>query len=141
MRRKRWSGLWEERKVNTMLQITEIAFTCYPVLDMARARSFYEDVLGLKPTLIYGTPGGMQWTEYDIASGTLALGGGAPDWRPREDGSALALEVEDFEQAIAHLRTRNVKFKVEPMSTPVCHMAFVYDTEGNVLCIHKRNRK
>src|SRR5215472_2841676 len=121
-----------------MLKINEIAFSCYPVKDMARARKFYESVLGLKPTLFFGTPGGMQWTEYDIASGTLALGCGAPGFQPREDGCAVALEVEDFEQAIAHLRANNVKFKIEPMPTPVCHMAFIYDSEGNLICIHKR---
>ena len=119
---------------------TAIAFTCYPVTDMARARKFYETVLGLKATTAYGSEGGMQWTEYDIASGTLALGCGAPDWRPREDGAALALEVEDFEQAIAHLRATSAKFKIEPMASPVCHMAFIYDTEGNLICIHKRRK-
>jgi predicted enzyme related to lactoylglutathione lyase len=121
-----------------MIKATEIAFTCYPVTDMARARKFYEDVLGLKVTVSYGAPGAMEWTEFDIGSGTLALGCGAPDWRPREDGCALALEVEDFDQAIAHLRKHNVKFKVEPLPTPVCNMAFIYDSEGNLVCIHKR---
>ena len=119
---------------------TGIAFTCYPVTDMARARKFYETVLGLKATTAYGEAGGMQWTEYDIASGTLALGCGAPDWRPREDGAALALEVEDFEPAIAHLRATNAKFKIEPMTSPVCQMAFIYDTEGNLICIHQRRK-
>ena len=119
---------------------TAIAFTCYPVTDMARARKFYETVLGLKATTAYGDAGGMQWTEYDIASGTLALGCGAPDWRPREDGAALALEVEDFEPAIAHLRATNAKFKIEPMTSPVCQMAFIYDTEGNLICIHQRRK-
>ena len=123
------------------MKVTEIAFTCYPVTDMARARKFYEDVLGLKATQAYGTAGGLQWTEYDIASGTLALGCGAPDWHPRADGCSVALEVEDFDQAIAQLRRHNVKFKIEPMPTPVCHMAFIYDSEGNLICIHKRKAK
>ena len=120
--------------------ITEIAFSCYPVTDMARARKFYEGALGLKPTATYGTAGGMQWTEYDIGPGTLALGCGAPDWTPRADGCSVALEVENFDEAIAHLRANHVKFKMEPMPTPVCHMAFIYDTEGNLICIHKRNQ-
>ena len=58
-----------------MLKITEIAFSCYPVMDMARARKFYEGVLGLTPTMTVGEPGGMQWTEYDIASASCACGG------------------------------------------------------------------
>jgi len=121
-----------------MLKVTEIAFSCYPVKDMARARKFYEGALGLKPATAFGTPGGMQWTEYDLAGGTLALGCGAPDWTPRADGCSVALEVENFEEAIAHLRASGVQFKTEPFPTPVCQMAFIYDTEGNLLCIHRR---
>jgi len=121
-----------------MLKVNEIAFSCYPVGDMARARKFYEGVLGLKPTMVVGEPGGMQWTEYDIANGTLSLGCGAPDWKPRADGCSVGLEVEDFDAAIAHLRANNVRFHLEPYPTPVCRMAFIYDTEGNTICIHKR---
>ncbi len=121
--------------------ITEIAFTCYPVTDMARARKFYEGVLGLKPTMTVGEPGGMQWTEYNIANGTLSLGCGPPDWRPRADGCSAGLEVEDFDGAIEQLRSNGVKFRMEPFPTPVCRMAFIEDTEGNTLCIHKRNAK
>jgi hypothetical protein len=38
---------------------------------MARARAFYESVVGLTPSMSVGEPDGMQWTEYDIANGTL----------------------------------------------------------------------
>jgi predicted enzyme related to lactoylglutathione lyase len=122
-----------------MLKITEIAFTCYPVTDMARARKFYEGVLGLKPTMQVGEAGGMQWTEYDIGAGTLSLGAGAPDWKPRSDGCSVGLEMENFDAAIAHLKTAGVKFKMEPFPTPVCHMAMISDPDGNTICIHKRN--
>jgi len=123
-----------------MLKVTEIAFTCYPVADMARARMFYESVLGLKPTMTVGEPGGMQWTEYDIGSGTLSLGC-APGWTPRADGCSAGLEMTDFDAAIAHLKANGVKFKMEPFPTPVCQMAMIYDTEGNTICIHKRHAK
>jgi len=121
-----------------MLKINEIAFSCYPVADTARARKFYEGVLGLKPTMTVGEPGGMQWTEYDIANGTLSLGAGAPDWKPTATGCSVGLEVEDFDAAIAHLKAKSVKFHMEPFGTPVCRMAFIIDTEGNTICIHKR---
>ncbi|MBP9900860.1 MAG: VOC family protein [Verrucomicrobiota bacterium] len=124
-----------------MLKVSEIAFSCYPVTDMARARKFYEDVLGLKPTMMVGEPGGMQWTEYDVGNGTLSIGAGAPDWQPTATGCLVGLEVEDFEAAIAHLKANGVKFKLEPFPTPVCHMAFIFDTEGNLVCIHKRHAK
>ena len=32
-----------------MIRYKDIAFIAYPVIDIARARSFYEGVLGLKP--------------------------------------------------------------------------------------------
>src|SRR5689334_14378303 len=114
-----------------MLQVTEIAFTCYPVANMKRAREFYEGVLGLKPTYIVGESGGMQWTEYDIGPGTLSLGAGAPDWHSRADGCSVGLEVADFDASIAHLKTNQVRFKMEPFPTPVCRMAFILDPDGN----------
>jgi predicted enzyme related to lactoylglutathione lyase len=123
-----------------MLKVIEIAFTCYPVTDMARARKFYEDVLGLKPTMVVGEAGGMQWTEYDIANGTLALGAGAPNWHPRPDGCSVGLEMENFDEAIKHLKDRGVKFSMEPFPTPVCTMAFISDPDGNTICIHKRHK-
>ena len=123
-----------------MLKVTEIAFTCYPVTDMARARKFYEEVLGLKPTMIVGEAGGMQWTEYDIGTGTLAIGCGAPSFQPRSDGALVGLEMAVIDSAIAELRAKGVKFKMEPFPTPVCQMAFISDPDGNTLCIHKRHK-
>ncbi len=120
-----------------MFKVSEIAFSCYPVTDMARAREFYEGTLGLKPTMLVGEPGGMQWTEFDIGSGTLSLGS-APGWNPSSDGCSVALEVEDFEAAITALKSKAVRFKLDPFPTPVCQMAFIFDPDGNVLCIHKR---
>ena len=124
-----------------MLKVIEIAFTCYPVTDMARARKFYEEILGLTPTTTIGEAGGMQWTEYNIGSGTLSLGAGAPDWHPRSDGCSVGLEMENFDAAIAELKSKGVKFKMEPFPTGVCHMAFISDPDGNTICIHKRNVK
>jgi predicted enzyme related to lactoylglutathione lyase len=120
------------------VKITEIAFSCYPVTNMGRARAFYETALGLKPTFAAGEPGGMQWTEYDIANGTLALGAGQPGWKPSSDGCSVGLEVEDFDAAISELRNHGAQFHMEPFDTPVCRMAFVYDPDGNAICIHKR---
>jgi predicted enzyme related to lactoylglutathione lyase len=32
-----------------------------------------------------------------------------------------------------------VKFRIEPLTTPVCRMAMIFDPDGNSICIHKRN--
>jgi len=120
-----------------MLKITEIAFCCSAVTDMARARAFYEGVLGLKPTKVSDTPKA-QWVEYEFGPHALALAS-APGWKPSPDGCAVAFEVEDFDAAVAHLRAHGVKFRMEPFPTPVCRMAMIFDPDGNTVCIHKRN--
>lgn len=32
----------------------------------------------------------------------------------------------------------DMKLRIEPMATPVCHMAMIFDPDGNAICIHKR---
>jgi predicted enzyme related to lactoylglutathione lyase len=120
-----------------MIKIRDIAFSCYAVTDMARSRKFYEEVLGLKPSFVMGEPGGMQWTEYDIGHGTVSLGC-APGFEPNADGCSVAFEVEDFDAAILSLREAQVKFRLDPMPTPVCHLAMIMDPDGNTICIHRR---
>jgi predicted enzyme related to lactoylglutathione lyase len=120
-----------------MLKVTEIAFCCYAVTDMARARSFYEGVLNLKPTSVMDSEDG-KWTEYEFGPYALAIGS-APMFKPSPDGCSAGLEVEDFDAAIAHLKKHNVKFRLEPLQTRVCRMAMIFDPDGNSICIHKRN--
>lgn len=118
------------------MNINEIAFSCYPVTDMSRARTFYEGVLGLKATMDHQMEGA-HWVEYDIGAGTLALGM-APGMNPSPEGCSVGLEVEDFDGSVAELRAAGVEFVFGPFETPVCHMAFVRDPDGNSVCIHKR---
>jgi predicted enzyme related to lactoylglutathione lyase len=118
-----------------MIKINELAFCCYAVTDLARARQFYEGVLGLKPTTVFEG----KWVEYEFGPYALALGCD-PGFKPSADGCMAALEVEDFDAAIQHLRDHKVKFRVEACQTPVCRMALVFDPEGNTVCIHKRNQ-
>jgi predicted enzyme related to lactoylglutathione lyase len=121
------------------MKITEIAFTCYPVTDMARARSFYEDLLGLTPTMVHESEdGSTAWTEYEIGSGAFSLGKWG-EWKPTAEGASVAFEVDDFDAAIAMLKEAGVPFKMEPFPTPVCRMAFVLDPDGSAVCIHKRH--
>jgi predicted enzyme related to lactoylglutathione lyase len=122
-----------------MLKVTEIAFSCYAVTDMARARNFYEGVLGLKPTTVHDSEHG-KWVEYEFGPHALSLGC-SPMFKPSPDGCSVALEVENFDDAVAQLKQHNVKFRIEPMATPVCSMTMVYDPDGNCICIHKRKAK
>lgn len=117
--------------------VIEIAFTGYPVTDMARARAFYENVLGLKPSHVFGE-GEKQWVEYDIGPGTLAITNFSPEWKPSAQGPSIALEVENFDAAIAALRAAGTKFALEPTASPVCRLAVISDPDGNGIAIHKR---
>ena len=114
--------------------ITEIAFTSIPVTDVARARAFYEGVLGLKKTKDFA---GGEWIEYDIGAGTLAIGS-YPGWEPSPQGTCIAFEVDDLDAEMARLKARGVTIQMEIMDTPVCRFAVICDPDGNKILIHKR---
>jgi predicted enzyme related to lactoylglutathione lyase len=124
-----------------MLKVTDIAFTYTPVTDIAKARAFYEGVLGLVSSHVFEFEGKYYWIEYDIgpAKNTLGITNGNSGWNPKSsaEGTALALEAEDFDAAIAHLRANQVAFLYEPIETPVCRMALIADPDGNTIIIHK----
>ncbi|ULA61914.1 MAG: Putative Lactoylglutathione lyase [Nitrospira sp.] len=122
------------------MKITDIAFTCYPVTDLRRARQFYEGVLGLKESRFFGE-GDTGFVEYDLGSNTLGIGNSAPDWKPSSGGGSVGLEVDDFNAAIANLKERKCPFRLEPFETPVCHMAIVSDPDGNSIIIHRRKSR
>lgn len=119
------------------MKVIEIAFTGYPVTDLARARKFYEGALGLTQTHMFGDDK-QAWVEYDIGPGTLAIGNGSPDWKPSPGGGSVALEVENFDEAISHLKEHGVSIFMGPLETPVCNMAIISDPDGNSIVIHKR---
>lgn len=119
------------------MKVTDIACTCYPVTDLRRARPFYEGVLGLKESRFFGAED-KGFVEYDIGSNRLGIGNGAPDWKPSPGGGSVALEVDDFAAAIARIKENGCPFRLEPLETPVCHMAIVSDPDGNSVMIHRR---
>lgn len=119
------------------MNVIGIAFTSYPVTDLTRARQFYEGVLGLTEARFFGKEN-TGFVEYDIGPGTLGIGNGAPDWKPSAGGGSVALEVDDFDAAIARLKAHGCAFRLEPLETPVCHMAVVSDPDGNSVTIHRR---
>ncbi len=123
-----------------MIRIKEIAFTGYPVTDIARARQFYERVLSLQVSVQFEHEG-KHWIEYDIGPATLAISNMAAEkWKPSPDGPSVALEVEDFDAAINALREAKVNFVLEPMDSGVCRMAIIADPDGNSLAVHKRRQ-
>jgi predicted enzyme related to lactoylglutathione lyase len=118
-----------------MIEVSEIAFTAYPVTDKQKAREFYEGIFNLKPTMDLDLENGF-WIEYDIAGGTLAL---SDMWKPSDKtGPTIAIEVADFAEAVNVLKEKKVFFNSEPFETPVCHIAVITDPDGNFITVHKR---
>jgi Predicted enzyme related to lactoylglutathione lyase len=118
------------------MKITQIAFVGIPVTDMKRAREFYEGVLGLQPD---PEMTGDRWTEYPIGEGTLAIVCVGEQWKPSNDGTSAAFEVQDLEEAVARLEERKVSY--DPVESPVCRMALIEDPDGNKIIIHKLKSK
>ena len=116
------------------MKVTRLAFVGIPVTDMKRARSFYEGVLKLRPAeeMMKG-----QWVEYDLGNNTLAIANVGPQWTPSDQGTGAALEVDDFDGAVAWLKDQKVPFVVEGYESPCCWMAIIQDPDGNNIVIHK----
>jgi predicted enzyme related to lactoylglutathione lyase len=120
------------------MKVIELAFSCYPVTDMARSIAFYEGVLGLTKTMDHKMEDGSgHWVEFDIGAGTLSLGK-TPGWDPSPAGCTVGLEVDDFDAAVQHMKDSGVTINMGPIETPVCHMLMISDPDGSPLIIHKR---
>ena len=103
--------------------------------DPQRSIAFYRDVIGITPTEIDEEGRGAEFT---LADGTTF-----GVWRPEEGpfvGGAAMFAVGDIDAAVAQLRERNVGIS-DPMTTPVCRMAFCQDPDGNPIIIHQRNAR
>jgi predicted enzyme related to lactoylglutathione lyase len=116
--------------------IKGIAFTLYPVTDMARARRFYEEDLGLKAAHDFRG----EWIEYHLWDNCFAISrmSGNTMKPSSESGGSIAFEVNDVDHFVSQLKNKGIRIKVEPFSTPVCRMAVVLDPEGNALTLHQK---
>jgi predicted enzyme related to lactoylglutathione lyase len=119
----------------------KVAFTMYPIADVARARRFYEETLGLKRGSM-GNQGDNYWIEYDLPEGgCLALTNFVAEKPSDSAGGTIALEVEDLDQLIADLKSKGVTFKSDIIHSPVCRMAVCLDSEGNSILLHQLKPK
>jgi predicted enzyme related to lactoylglutathione lyase len=119
--------------------IKKVAFTMYPVVDMARARNFYENILQLKPGKASGSGG---WVEYDLPQGgCFALTTYTQSTPSAIAGGMISFEVDNIDELVADLKNKNVEVKAENIVSPVCKMAVILDSEGNSILLHKLNDK
>jgi uncharacterized protein YndB with AHSA1/START domain/predicted enzyme related to lactoylglutathione lyase len=117
--------------------VKKVAFTMYPIQDAARARTFYEETLGLSVGTA-GGQGGMHWIEYDLpGGGCLALTNTTGAQPSAAAGGTIALEVADLPRLVERLKSLGVTFKAEGIRGPHCQMAVCLDSEGNSLLLHQ----
>ena len=125
-----------------MSMLDDSPVTCMlPVKDLARARAFYEQRLGLTP--LGAKPDGK--FIYRCSGTELAL-------FPKPGGTqathtALSFRVADIGKAVAELSERGVAFADYDLPglktvNHVCVLgsekaAWFEDTEGNILCLHE----
>jgi predicted enzyme related to lactoylglutathione lyase len=115
----------------------KVAFTYYPVIDVARARKFYEGTLGLKSGSA-GNQGDNWWVEYDLpGGGCLALTNFTKEKPSDTAGGTIAFEVEDLDRLMTDLKAKGVTFKSDVIHSPVCRMAVCLDSEGNSILLHQ----
>jgi len=127
-----------------MIKIKEIAFTAYAVSDLPKAREFYEGVLGLVPSDEYPVkdPTAKEgWVEYNIGTGTLGVGCSLEFWKPSKDGASIALEIENFEEAVEEMKAKGVTIVTGPNDFPSCRMIVLADPDGNRITLHQRKAK
>jgi catechol 2,3-dioxygenase-like lactoylglutathione lyase family enzyme len=114
-----------------------------PVVDMDRARRFYEERLGLRP-LESTAEGGVVFT---AGGGTLLEL--TPQKEPtKAEHTALTFEVDNVERELTELESRGVRFEDYDMpglktENHIARMdgekgAWFKDPEGNILCIHQK---
>lgn len=118
-------------------QFSALPFFAYPVTDMDRACAFYRNVLGLTEVARWDNV----WVEFSLnakASGpVIALSSIMDGCEPNAKGGAVALETTEFDATVAHLRSQNVTFVMEPSNTSACHFARFLDSEGNHVILHR----
>jgi predicted enzyme related to lactoylglutathione lyase len=121
--------------------LEKVAFTMYPVKDMARARKFYGETLGLKEGSA-GNQGEQWWVEYDLPrGGCFALTDFISDEPAGSAGGTIAFEVSDLDALCADLESKGVTFNSDMIHSPVCRMRVIRDSEGNSILLHQLKTK
>lgn len=112
----------------------DVAFVVYPVTDVKKSRTFYEEILGLTVTANWDD----QWVEYDLGAGTLAITQADARHRAGTHGAFAGLEVIDFATVLAHLQEKSVRICDGPFDSPACRGCVILDPDGNELLLHAK---
>ena len=113
-------------------KITGIDTVAYLIKDVARARRFYEDTLGLSVETEFP-----QGAEYELSDKTTFSLWKLEDgtWHP---SAGIMFHVDDVKAAVAYYHANGVTIKNDAFDTGGCVMAICEDSEGNSFILHAR---
>jgi catechol 2,3-dioxygenase-like lactoylglutathione lyase family enzyme len=116
------------------MQVEHVDFVSVLTQDLARAKRFYTDVLGLE----IETAGE---SDMELRLGQVTLDVFDPSsigqaFAPSPAG--IALRVPDVDAARGELEAKGVVFDGETIETGVCRQAWFKDPDGNALMLHRR---
>jgi catechol 2,3-dioxygenase-like lactoylglutathione lyase family enzyme len=113
------------------MQVEQVDFVSIATRDVARAVSFYRDVLGLPES---------EYLEGEVEAPNVTLS----FWNPERDGeqfaanaAGIAFRVGDGAAACEELRAAGGEV-IGIDDTGVCHMGFCKDLDGNTVILHRR---
>jgi catechol 2,3-dioxygenase-like lactoylglutathione lyase family enzyme len=116
--------------------VTGTDFVFLPITSFEQAEGFYNGVLGLPCSKRYDNALG---GEFETGSLTIQVVDSAKIGREfAPSKGAIALHVDDVEEARSELESRGVRFEGETMDSGVCYQAFFEDPDGNALILHHR---
>ena len=116
------------------MEVERVDFVSFLTQDIARAKRFYTDVLGLE----IETEGDSDM-EFRAGQVTLDIFDPSSIGQPFERSPAgLALRVPDVDAARVELEAKGVEFDGETIVTGVCKQAWFKDPDGNALMLHRR---
>jgi len=121
---------------------TAPAATTLPAEDLKRARSFYEEKLGLDTETRDDMPEGLF-----VRAGKGSLIFLYQRGRATAENTAVTFEVDDLEGTVSELRSRGVQFEeydfpgLKTVNSIAARdadkAAWFKDSEGNILCAHE----
>lgn len=118
-----------------MIALNQIGQIAINVRDLARAVSFYRDILGMRH--LFDADPGMSFFDCGGVRLMLALAVGPQQDHP---ASILYYKIEDIDAAYRELRDRGVHFEREPqriarLADHELWMAFARDSENNLFAL------
>jgi catechol 2,3-dioxygenase-like lactoylglutathione lyase family enzyme len=116
--------------------ITRTDFFFLPITSFEEAEQFYAGVLGLEVSKRYDNHLGGEFETGSLTIQVVDVSQIGQEFKAST--GAIALHVDDVEQARKQLESQGVAFQGETLDSGVCHQAYFQDPDGNALILHHR---